>query len=96
MFKLVTIAALSTLAAAGLVVAAVPAAVYLGGDSSIPSTVVATAVVVAFVVLVVAQLERTNRRASGPGGPGRDLDGREDRDTNRVLDELRAVGASSR
>ena len=96
MLKLVTIAALSIVAVAGVVVAAVPAAVYLAGDSSIPSTVLATAVVVAFLVLVVARLERTNRRASGPGGPGRDIDGRADRDTDRVLDELRAVGASSR
>jgi hypothetical protein len=96
MFKLVTIAALSTLAAAGVVVAAVPATTYLTGDPSALSSVGAVAVVVGFLALLVALLERTNRRASGPGGPGRDVDGREDRDMNRVLDELRAVGGSGR
>ena len=96
MVKLVIVAALSTLAAAALVVAAVPATTYLAGDPSALSSVGAVAVVVGFLALLVALLERTNRRASGPGVPGRDVDGREDRDGNRVLDELRAAGGSVR
>lgn len=90
MVKLVTVAVLSIAAATGVVLAVVAATDSVSDDLGSLSTVSAVAVVVAFLALVVGLLERTNRRASGPAGRG--LGGaRNDRDTVRALDELRAL-----
>jgi hypothetical protein len=95
MFKLVTVAVLSTVATSGLVFAAVTATHDGAGELGFLSSVSTVAVIVAFLALVVGLLERTNRRAFGPAGraPGRDA--RNDRDTGRTLDELRAVSGTA-
>ncbi len=46
------------------------------------------------MALLIALLERANRRASGPGGTGLVGPG-DDRDVVRMRDELRAVGTDN-
>jgi hypothetical protein len=94
MLKLVSVIALSTLAAAGLVLAAVTATTYLAGDVGVLTSVSAAAVVAAILVLIIALLERANTRATGPGGTALD-DARDDRDLVRLREELRAVRATA-
>ena len=67
MFKLVTVAALSTVATAGLVLVAITVANDPAGDLGFLSSVSAVAVIVAFLALVVGLLERTHRRALRSG-----------------------------
>ncbi len=92
MVKLVTVAVVSTVAAAGLVLAAIMATTYVAGDFGFLSTVSAAAIIVGFLALLVALLEHTNRRAHGPAGSALGGGARDDRDVARMLDELRAVG----
>jgi hypothetical protein len=94
MFKLVTVAVLSTVTIAGLVLVAVAATNDVAGDLGFLSSVSAVTVIVAFLALVVGLLERTHRQALGPAG--RALGGaRNDRDMGRTLDELRAVSGTA-
>ena len=95
MFKLVTVAALSTVATAGLVLVAITVANDPAGDLGFLSSVSAVAVIVAFLALVVGLLERTHRRASGPAGRALGREARNDRDTVRTLDELRAMSGTA-
>ena len=95
MFKLVTVAVLSTVATAGLVLAAITATNDGAGDLGFLSSVSAVAVIVAFLALVVGLLERTHRRAFGPAGHALGRGARSDRDTGRTLDELRAMSGTA-
>ena len=65
------------------------------GDLGFLSSVSAVAVIVAFLALVVGLLERTHRRASGPAGRALGRGARNDRDTGRTLDELRAMSGTA-
>ncbi len=94
MLKLVSVVAPSTLVAAGLVLAAVTTTTYLAGDFGVLSSVSAVAVVVSFVVLLIALLERANTRAAGPSGTAIH-NARDDRDMVRMREELRAAGATA-
>lgn len=91
MLKLVSVTVLSILAAAGLVLAVVTATAYLAGDVDALSSVCAVVLTLTVMALLIALLERANRRASGPGGTGLVGPG-DDRDVVRSRDELRAVG----
>jgi hypothetical protein len=95
MFKLVAVTALSTLAAAGLVLAATTAVGYVPGDVGLLSSVSAAAFIVGFLALLVALLERTKRRTSGPAGSTFGGRSRDDRDMVRTLDELRAMNGTA-
>jgi hypothetical protein len=91
MLKLVSVTVLSILAAAGLVLAVVTATAYLAGDVDALSSVCAVVLTISVVALLIALLERANRRASGPGGTSLTSLG-DDRDVDRMRHELRAVG----
>ena len=95
MSKLVTVAVLSTVTTAGLVLAAIAAAKDPSGDHGLLSSVSAVAVIVAFLALVVGLLERTHRRGVGPAGRALGRGARNDRDTGRTLDELRAMSGTA-
>jgi hypothetical protein len=95
MLKLVAVAVLSTLAAAGLAVAAVAAVSYVAGDSASLSSITAIAFVVGLVALLVALVERSHRRSLGPSGSAIGGRARDDRDTGRTLDELRAMNGNA-
>ena len=96
MFKLVAVAVLSTLAAAGLVLAATTAIGHVAaGDVGFLSSVSAAAFIVGFLALLVALLERTNRRAFGPAGSIVGGRARDDRDMVRTLDELQAMNGTA-
>ena len=94
MLKLVSVTVLSILAAAGLVLAVVTATAYLAGNVDALSSVCAVVLTLTVVALLIALLERANRRASGPGGTSLTGPG-DDRDVDRMRQELRSAGTVS-
>ena len=92
MRKLITAAALSALGFCAIAGAAVVASTAVEADTALLSTVSAAAVVIGLLAILVALLERTHQRATGPSAGPLGSNGRDDRDTIRVRDELQAIG----
>ncbi|HEU5000928.1 MAG TPA: hypothetical protein VFT68_18475 [Lapillicoccus sp.] len=92
MRKLITAAVLSALGICAIAFAAVVASTAVEADTALLSTVSAGAVVVGLLAILVALLERSHQRAAEPSAGLLGSDGRDDRDTIRVRDELQALG----
>jgi hypothetical protein len=91
----VTVTVLSVLAAFALLTATIAGGAYVAGDSTLPSTFAAVGVVLALATLLLAAMQRSHRRASGPGASAIGADCAGDRDLVRTRDELRAAGVTA-
>ena len=92
MRNLLTAIVLSALGICAITFAAVVTSTAGEADTALLSTISAGAVVIGLLAIVVALLERTNSRATGPTAGQLGADRHDDRDTIRVRDELRAIG----
>ncbi|HEU4331395.1 MAG TPA: hypothetical protein VFR40_09800 [Lapillicoccus sp.] len=92
MHKLLTAVVLSALGVCAITFAAVITSTAVEADTAFLSTISAGAVVIGLLAIVVALLERTNNRPTGPTAGPLGADRHDDRDTVRVRDELRAIG----
>ena len=92
MRKLITAAVLSIIGTGVLIVAVLLASHSVDADSAFLSSVSGVAVVVGLLAILVALLERSHQRVTGPSADPLGTDRVDDRDDSRVRDELRAIG----
>ena len=92
MRTLITAAVLSAFGLCVITFAVVQASTAVEADTALFSTMSAGAVVIGLLAILVALLERSHPRSTGPSAGLLGADRQDDRDDVRVRDELRAIG----